>query len=275
MNKRFEAKKKREGLSDKEFNAHCENGRNRGTLIHAVTQSYWETGVLDRSNWNEVIDPKINVITGKPFTYGDYLTGFDSFVSDLKKEGRKVELVLAERAVVSDVHRFGGRFDLILDIDDRNHLFDLKTFGGYRHQYLSEKRGHDVMIYLWEKWRKPSRIGIKKRNPETGRMKTFYEPEVFPVESERDWSHVSHWVRDKFIQLALYRTAIFEDLRIPIHRCNILVLTPNGRYQLIPVPARVWAGCQMEAYDRVAQFWRTEGDRWKLMAKERELWETA
>lgn len=268
MNKAIEAKREREGKSKEDAKDSRQIAADRGTIIHGYHEHFWKTGGLNGGDlqtekWNEGIDCNINPYTSHPYTAGDFLMGFNDYLKDLRVTAEKVELVASEIPVVSEKYQYGGRLDLLLNIDGKNHLFDLKTSNGYFHQYQQR------MIYLLEKWRKPKSVDVKVTN-ELGKKVKERSKEEFPEENQRDWSHVSHWVKDKYLQLAMYRIATMES-GYKVDRVNLLILFPNHRYQLITVPNRVYVGCHKEAVDRIQQFWQTEGDRWRLMMKEKEL----
>jgi hypothetical protein len=97
--------------------------------------------------------------------------------------------------------------------------------------------------------------------------KILYEKEAMPDEKDRDWSWVSSYVEDYYLQLCLYILAMRDEEKrgksMPVDCANLLVLFPE-RYQLIRLPQSVWKGCKEEALRRVELFYKGHYQRWKL-----------
>ncbi len=248
--------------TSEDWEANAMAARERGTMVH----SYAEESLLVQSTAKLITDTDLQLFSQLrnsdnywiDSVVKDYAQSFDSFLEQLRTSVPDWSLIVTEQAVKHEDMGYGGTLDFIIRIGNQNHLVDIKTFAGYFHQ------GKQRMIYTWDKWRKANWLTLKDakgkiRKDSNGKpMKT---KEAMPPEQERDWSWVSHWVKDKYLQLCLYTLAARAS-GIKVDCASILLLTPMG-YQMIRVPASAWSECKLEAQARVHQFWQTDGDRWQ------------
>jgi len=80
-----------------------------------------------------------------------------SFFEWLKN--RKVDLIDAEKPLVSEIYRFGGTYDIIANVDGANELIDLKTGSGIYPEHLIQVAG-GYSLLLEENGFSPDRIRI-------------------------------------------------------------------------------------------------------------------
>lgn len=282
LNKSIEAKKKRLGMTDKDWAIYMMKAQERGTNTHTFMETY--TPLVEEANnylnQGQKVNPELlsKIKNCQDFwradsLIGEYVNSLIYFFRDLNKQTRNWRVVSSEQTLVNEALGYGGRGDLLLQIGENYMMLDLKTNGGYYSKWKQKQ------IYQWNLWRKPAKVDvmttkvyangntkqIKKRDADG---KIVKHSETIPPVEERDWDWVDNKIKDKFVQLCLYSLAMDDMKRkgkidfVP-ETAAILVAFPTT-YQLIKLPHSVWSGCKAEAIQRVKEYKEKYLTQWRL-----------
>lgn len=282
LNKSIEAKKKRLGMTDKDWAEYMHNAQQRGTNTHTFMETY--TPLVEEANGyiNDGLrvdsDLLQKIKSCQDFwradpLIGEYVNSLIYFFRDLNKQTRDWRVVSSEQTLVNEALGYGGRGDLLLQIGENYMMLDLKSNGGYWSSWKQQQ------VYHWNLWRKPIKEDVmttkvyangntRQVKKKDANGKAIKRSEEMPPVEERDWTWVDAKIKDKFVQLCLYSMAMADMKRkgkidfVP-ETAAILVAFPTC-YQLIKMPYSVWSGCKEESIQRVEQYKKDHLPKWKL-----------
>lgn len=272
LNKAIEGKKKRLGMTDKDWDNYMVSAQNRGTNTHTYLESYaplveeanryvMQDGKVPNRLYKKIVDCRTYWESQKEM--GVYAKQLTQFIRDLNKKSRDWSILSSEQALVNEALGYGGRCDTLLRLNNTYLLLDLKTNGGYWSSWKKEQ------VYGWNLWAKPKKVDVVETkvyaNGSTRQVKkrdrngkVIRRCEELPPVAERGWEWIDSKIRDKFVQLCLYILAA-QDMKNRgcfIHSINsaaIVVAFPT-KYQFLKMPHTVWEGCKEESIARVKQY---------------------
>jgi hypothetical protein len=282
LNAAIEAKKKREGLSNKDWELYMDAAKDRGTSTHLYMETYFplveeaNSYVLDDKEVPESLLGKMKAMRDfweQDAKIGCYIKSLNQFSKDLNRQTRDWNIISSEEVLVNEALGYGGRSDALFRIGDNHILIDLKTNGGWFSNYKQ------CQMYGWREWRKPKKEPVMvvkqyangnsrevKKKDANGKVVT--REEEMPPLNERGWEWVDDKLKNKYLQLCLYILAARDmksrgKIDYSIHNGAILVCFPQS-YQFIKMPVSVWEGCRDEAITRVEQYMKEHLNAWKL-----------
>lgn len=192
--------------SESWFN-HCEEARNRGTLVHEYVKRFLERPRMDRYSLIDVVQKE------NPHLI-NYWRGLER---ELNGMGEAIGL---EFPVVHPTLFYAGRLDAFVYINGKRVLLDVKTFGGY--QIEDKKTGKIIEIDTWSLFSRAKKIG------NVTRPKTLNE-------LWHSWIFIAEKVQRTILQLTAYRMAL-ELQGYEIDEICILIVNPKGGTQRIIIP---------------------------------------
>lgn len=256
MEKAIENKKKRNNMTDSDWEEYMKKAQDRGTSTHLYFEEYLP--LVEKGNKEILVNGGCSKETFMSIKecrdshhshpeYGKYCESITKFIYELNQKTRNWKVLSSEMEVINETMGYGGRTDLLIEIEGESTLIDLKTNGGYW-DYREQ-----AQVYKWQEFVKGFRASMVE------------------YDSSTYWDWVDKKLKDKFIQLALYIEAI-NDMRKTgssnldeIQKASILVAFP-GTYQYIKMPTEAWHGCFTEALARVDLFMLNQLDSWRERA---------
>lgn len=282
MNAAIEAKKKREGMSNADWDKYMTAAKERGTNCHHYMEVYFPLVeeangyVLKGEDVPENLLKKMKALREfweDDSKIGEYVKQLNQFSRDLNKQTRDWKILSSEEALVNEELDYGGRSDALFRIGDNNILLDLKTNGGYWSNWKQ------CQVYGWQEWRKPKKEDVmvvkqyangnsREVRKKDANGKVVKSTEEMPQVNQRGWDWVDSKLKNKYLQLCMYIMAArdMESRNLFHHHIDnaaILVCFP-GSYQMLKLPISVWEGCKEEAISRIEEYKSKHLNKWQL-----------
>jgi len=119
------------GLQGIDVRNYVDEKARAGSLAHEMILAYFKGEEADTSAYNQI----------------EIELAENAFLSFLEWEkGKKLEVIAAEKQLVSEEYKYGGTFDLLARIDGKTTLVDFKTGSGIYPEYWLQVAGYGQLI---------------------------------------------------------------------------------------------------------------------------------